>query len=75
MNCDCVEKIRKRLQAHHSSDIELDMRQTVNLEAETDSDVFAMALPPLNYRYKVGKQWRKSFVAFNYCPFCGKKDA
>jgi len=30
-------------------------------------------MPPLYYSYRDGKKRKKSYVTFNFCPFCGKK--
>ncbi len=69
--CNCLEKIKKTLMSSHGSDseVELELKMSLNMNTfETRMD-----LPPLYYRYKLGKKRKKSFVAFNFCPFCGIK--
>jgi hypothetical protein len=66
--CNCLDKIRKKLSEHHGSNIELDLKTTINLS----SGKMGADLPPLGYRYAIGKKFKKSYVTFNFCPFCGK---
>ena len=70
--CKCLDLIRERLTAHHGpgSAVELELKQFV--DSETLS--LGTALPPLNYSYRDGKKRKRSYVTFNFCPFCGKRD-
>lgn len=65
--CDCLEVIRKRLEDHHKAPVSLDLKMYVNTKT------FSMGsdLPPLNYSYMIGKKRKRSYVTFNFCPFCG----
>lgn len=68
--CACLENIKGKLTEHHGegSDVELMLNPTIDIESLTPG----MSLPPLYYTYKAGKKRKKSYVTFNYCPFCGK---
>lgn len=67
--CKCLEKIRAKLTELHGpgSDVQFALRQTINMKTfEVGTN-----LPPLDYTFKEGKKTKKSYVPFNYCPFCG----
>lgn len=69
MACKCIDKIRDKLKAHHKSEVDLELKMFVSMP---DMDMGA-DIPPLYYRYRDGKKWKKSYVHFTFCPFCGKK--
>jgi hypothetical protein len=66
--CDCLNIVREKLTKRHGSEVELELKLTVNLET---GDTGA-ALAPLYYSYMVGKKRKRSYITFNFCPFCGK---
>ena len=72
--CECLKTVKDRLEKHHGegSEVELDLKMSIN----TVSLDIRMDLPPLYYSYAVkgkkGKRRKKSYVTFNFCPFCGK---
>lgn len=69
--CKCLTVIRERLKEHHKAEVDLELKLFIS----TETFLPGAALPPLNYKYQVsGKKWKKSYVTFNYCPFCGKKN-
>lgn len=72
MNCKCLEQIKNRLTKHHgkTSQISLELIHTINMKTFKER----MAVPPLFYTYMDGKKKLRSYVKFNYCPFCGKKN-
>lgn len=67
--CGCIEKVRKKLEEYHKSEISLELKQTIN----TETLELGEALPPLYYSHRDGKKWKKSYVHFAFCPFCGKR--
>jgi len=69
--CKCLSIVKEKLTKHHgdNSDVCLDLKQTIN----TETLDFGTSLPPLYYSYRDGKKRKKSYVTFNFCPFCGKK--
>jgi len=69
--CKCLSVIKARLTEHHgeNSDVCLDLKQTIN----TETLDLGTSMPPLYYSYRDGKKRKKSYVTFNFCPFCGKK--
>jgi hypothetical protein len=69
--CKCLSNIKETLTKHHgdNSDVCLDLKQTINIETLD----LGKSLPPLHYSYLDGKKRKKSYVTFNFCPFCGKK--
>lgn len=71
MKCGCLEKIKKLLSDHHKTEVDLDLKMAVNIQ----SGKMFTDLPPLYYHYFQGKKKKKGYMNFNYCPFCGKKDA
>jgi len=70
VDCKCLETIEAKLKAHHQSEVMLELK----LFIDTNSHQMGAALPPLYYKYKIGRKWKKSYVHFTFCPFCGKKD-
>lgn len=70
MSCQCLENIRKKLEEHHKTSVDMELKMFVHRE----SMEMGMGLPPLRYSYMEGKKRKKSYVTFNYCPFCGKKE-
>lgn len=50
--------------------MELNLTPTIN----TLTLDMRMELPPLYYTYLQGKKRKKSYVHFNFCPFCGKRN-
>lgn len=66
--CDCISLIRSKLTALHGAEVSLDLKQMINTETLS----LITALPPLTYSYMEGKKRRKSYIVFNYCPFCGR---
>jgi hypothetical protein len=69
--CKCLEIVRKKLSEHHKSPIDFELKQTINTETlELGSD-----LPPLYYTYTVAGKRKRSYVTFNFCPFCGLKNS
>lgn len=68
-DCNCIEIIRGKLKERHHSEIDFDLKATIDLE----TGQFGCALPPLVYHYMDGKKRKTSHVHFNFCPFCGKK--
>jgi hypothetical protein len=68
--CRCLETIRKRLEEHHKSPIDLDLKMTIVIDS---LELGRPALPPMYYTYMVGKRRKKSYVHFNFCPFCGTR--
>lgn len=68
MNCDCLDRIQKRLEELHKSEIDLELKMWCDL----NSGEMGAGLPPLYYHYKEGKKRKKSYVKFSFCPFCGK---
>lgn len=67
--CDCINIIRKKLEEHHMSAVSFDLKTWINMKTmKTEA-----GLPPLNYSYQEGKKWKKGYVAFLFCPFCGDK--
>lgn len=75
MKCNCLETIRQKLTASHGekSDVELDLKATIRVQPDVEEYEIGASLPPLYYSYKDGKKRKKSFVTFNFCPFCGQK--
>lgn len=73
MSCKCLDKIEENLTNHHGngSDVELELKQTLS-EFDSPEASFGVALPPLYYTYRSGKKRKRSFVVFNFCPFCGQ---
>jgi hypothetical protein len=71
MNCDCLKVIKQKLTELHGcdSDIGLELKQTIN----TDTLDLGTALPPMYYTYRDGKKRKRSYMTFNFCPFCGKR--
>ena len=69
--CSCLNVIKQKLSAHHGSPVDLELKQTINSETLS----LGTALPPLYYTYKAGKKTKRSYVTFNFCPFCGKKSS
>lgn len=67
--CNCLDAIRGQLEKHHGSEVSLELKQTIN----TETMELGTALPPLYYQYRTGKKWKKSYVHFTFCPFCGKR--
>lgn len=67
--CDCLDKIEKVLTKRHGPGVELE------LSAWMDSTTYQPkeGLHPLRYSYKDGKKRKRSYVSFNFCPFCGKR--
>ena len=69
--CDgkCADKIRGVLVKQYGESVDLELAPTINVETgKTGSD-----FPPLRFTYLDGKKKKRSFVVFNYCPFCGGK--
>lgn len=75
MNCDCLKVVREKLEKHHGegSAVDLELKATISIDPESESYGFGASLPPLYYTYKAGKKRKRSFVTFNFCPFCGKE--
>lgn len=72
--CDCLEKIRKRLEEHHKTPVELELKLLIDMtDLQTEEFASRLALPPMYYTYMIGKKRKKSYVHFNYCPFCGTR--
>ena len=69
--CKCLAIVKEKLTKHHgeNSDVCLDLKQTIN----TETLDLGTSLPPLYYSYRDGKKRKKSYVTFNFCPFCGKR--
>ena len=70
--CKCLSVLTENLTAHHGekSAVQLDLKTTIN----TTTMKMGAALPPLYYSYQPEKGKRKkSYVTFNFCPFCGHK--
>lgn len=67
--CKCLETIKVKLTKHHGekSDVELDLKMTINTETLTPG----VDIAPLYYHYQDGRKRKKSYVTFNFCPFCG----
>lgn len=77
MNCECLKKIKAKLEDHYKAPVDLDLRQTINMETGESGT----SLPPMYFSYyKLGKGGKpergrtRSFVDFLFCPFCGKKN-
>lgn len=70
--CKCLDVIRNKLADYHgikADDICLELKQTIN----TETLDIGTALPPLYYSYLKGKRRKRSYITFNFCPFCGRK--
>lgn len=67
--CKCLEIIRKNLEETHKANVDFELKTMINMETLT----LKAALPPLAYSYMAGKKRKKSYVTFNFCPFCGKR--
>lgn len=67
--CQCLKTIRESLAAHHGQncDICLELKRTI----DTKTFELGEEVPPLGYTYRVGKKRKRSYVSFNFCPFCG----
>lgn len=65
---DCLAKVRAALEKEYGP-VELELAPTVVPETGKTS----AELNPLWFRYRDGKKKKRSYVSFNYCPFCGKK--
>lgn len=74
MNCNCLEIVRQKLESHHGegSDVDLELKATISFSGESTEGGFGADLAPLYYTYKARKKRKRSFVTFNFCPFCGK---
>lgn len=68
--CACLDNIRDKLKGYHAADVELELKLFMSWELNK----LGAGLPPLYYKYRMGKKWKKSYVTFNYCPFCGAKN-
>lgn len=68
-DCGCLKKIRETLEAHHGVEVDLELKMWIH---EPSLTTFP-GLPPLRYSYMDGKKRKKSYVTFNFCPFCGKR--
>ena len=69
-DCGCLTKIEAQLKAHHKADVTLELKLFMSWELNK----LGAALPPLYYKYRAKGKWKKSYVTFNYCPFCGAKN-
>lgn len=69
MMCDCIDKVQKKLEEFHGSEVSLDLKQTVDMKTMK----FGRALPPLSYSFVKDGKRKKSFIVFPFCPLCGKK--
>lgn len=68
--CKCINAIRAELKKIHGNSVDLVLRPMIN----TETLQVCVALPPLQYSYITsGKKRKRSYVTFNYCPFCGRK--
>jgi hypothetical protein len=73
-DCGCLDKVRERLKIHHKSDVNLELKTFVEIDKKTgEMGKFGASVPPLYYKYKTGSKWKRSYVTFGFCPFCGKK--
>lgn len=68
--CDCLKSLRENLTKFHGSDsdVQLDLKTTINMKTME----MGASLPPLYYSYKKGKKRVKTYLMFNFCPFCRK---
>lgn len=66
--CDCLDKIQKKLSEHHKSEVELDLSAWIDIETFQPTE----GPHPLRYSFMEGKTRKKSYLKFNFCPFCGK---
>lgn len=73
--CKCLKTVEEKLTAHHGegSAVELELKATIIMDPEAENYEMGAGLPPLYYTYKSGKKRKRSYVTFNFCPFCGGK--
>lgn len=69
--CNCLFAIKVNLTSHHGlgSEVELELKPFLHKPSMT----LGTAMPPLYYTYFSGKNRKRSYVTFNFCPFCGKE--
>lgn len=58
------------MEEHHKCPVDLELKMTIRTDT---MELGGMALPPMYYIYTVGKRRKKSYVHFNFCPFCGTR--
>jgi hypothetical protein len=67
--CDCLDVLRRNVKAECGETAELDLSFWTNLETgESEA-----GLQPLRYRWKEKGKTRRSYIHFNFCPFCGRR--
>jgi hypothetical protein len=74
--CNCLKTIEEKLTKHHGegSAVEFELVPTMIMDPDAENYEMGAALAPLYYTYKPPKGKRKrSYVTFNFCPFCGGK--
>ena len=76
--CNCIQKYRKALKGQFGKDTEL-LNTSIHFNSLKGSSW--ESLEPLRFKFHSqkadgtpSKKWQRSFVAPNFCPFCGKMD-
>ena len=78
MNCDCLDRFQVALNEKFGKDTDphfIGLKTTINPK----TGELGVSLDPLWFKRRTRKKngtpsqkWVKSYIAFTYCPFCGK---